>query len=651
MHIGTFLIVSSLVVSSILFVFNCIILVLKKEYPKALDILFYASGLLIAFSVVLLFTAFLTDRFDFSYVYNYSSKDLHVIYKAAAFWAGQEGTFLLWVFFLFIIGAIIKRIKDDFSDIVSSVIILTQIFLLILLFKHSPFESIWQTNINILPNQIPVDGSGLNPLLQNPWMIIHPPVLFLGYASASVPFAYAIAGLIRNDYSDWVLKTYKWVVFCVASLGIGIFLGAYWAYKVLGWGGYWGWDPVENSSLIPWLTMIALMHGLILQKKKDLLIKTNLFLAVISLVLVFYATFLTRSGILSDFSVHSFSGLESNSWLLLYIFIFFIVGISLLLIRCRNIKTVPFEDKILSEINIVNYGIILLSFYSFFVLIGTSMPVISQIFLTNASAVTVKFYNGISKPFGILILATIIIAGIYRTPKKRRFISLIIISFLSLVCGVFFNLFYTSDLSSYILSILAFFIIIQHVPEIVMQRSSYSAASRLAHLGLGLLILGIISSNLHSYSIQKILIKNIESEIGSIKLIFKGLEKPGLDKLKFEYLKNKKVNEIQTPYYICEKMDTIIREPYVDYGFFKDIYISPVEYKGSPGGIEKKTGADGKLKKLGVNTIVHPDAVIVEVSFKRFVWLVWLGTILISFGGIFAVKNSLRKVISSGGYS
>jgi cytochrome c-type biogenesis protein CcmF len=727
MHIGTLLIVFSLVLSSVLFVLICISLVLKKEYPKIFERLFYASGLLITMAVVLLFAAFLANRFDLSYVYNYSSKDLNIFYKVASFWAGQEGTFLLWVFFLFIFGVIVIKTKDVFTDIVLSVIVLTQIFILIILFRNSPFDYIWQTYNNILPDQIPIDGSGLNPLLQNPWMIIHPPVLFLGYASASIPYAYAIAGLIRKDYSAWILKAYKWVLFCITSLGIGIFLGAYWAYKVLGWGGYWGWDPVENSSLIPWLTTIALMHGLILQKKKNVLVKTNILLAIISLALVFYGTFLTRSGVLSDFSVHSFGDLGLKSYLIFYILLFLLTGVSSLIVRFKNIKSDLFENKLLTENNIISYGIIILLFFAFVILIGTSMPLLSNIFLPNTSAVSEKFYNNISIPFGILIILVLIIATIYRSSKKRNVKNILWIALPSIVLGLLFNLFYSLNAAAIIFSILAFFVIIQNIIDLLKFKSWNLASSRFAHFGIGVLILGIISSNVHSYSIQKNLTKDIETEINSIKLIFKGSDNSKTAALKFIY-KNKNLNnEIKIPYYFSSKTNSFVKEPYIDYGLFKDIYIAPVDYKTgnensgdiliskgeeksvnaikikfigfdmdklqmtaehaaiyvklsvnsngnvyflTPGilikGRDNRVRIDAQIphinrkislldfditnKKIllhiepGKEATVPPDSVIVDISFKRFVWLVWLGMILMSIGGILAVKKQFSKV-------
>jgi len=276
------------------------------------------------------------------------------------------------------------RSDDEYGNIILAIIVLTQIGLLLIIAKpgYSPFRYIWDTfPKHFSPGFLPPDGAGLNPLLQNPWMIIHPPVLFIGYASATIPFAYAISGLLKNDYSSWIDRSYRWVLFSMTSLGIGIFLGAYWAYTVLGWGGYWGWDPVENSSLIPWLVIVALMHGLLLQKRKKVLVKTNIFLALLSLILVFYSTFLTRSGVLSDFSVHSFGDLGSSGNLIFFIIFFIIISVFLFIKRIRDMISEPLGEKIFTVENIICFGILALCFYSLFILIGTSMPILSGIFL------------------------------------------------------------------------------------------------------------------------------------------------------------------------------------------------------------------------------------------------------------------------------
>ena len=261
--------------------------------------IFYLGGISTLFSILLLLFAFVSHGFQFNYVFNYSSRDLPLAYLIAGVWAGQEGTLLLWVFILYVLGFFIIRSNDRDECLVMSIVSISQVFLLLILAIYSPFRYVWQVDPELFPvGAVPPDGAGLNPLLQDPWMVAHPPMLFIGYAAATIPFAYAIAALLRKDFSTWIERSRGWALFAMTSLGIGIFLGGYWAYKVLGWGGYWGWDPVENSSLIPWLALVALMHGMLVQRRKGALVRTNIALALASFILVFYSTFLTRSGVL-----------------------------------------------------------------------------------------------------------------------------------------------------------------------------------------------------------------------------------------------------------------------------------------------------------------------------------------------------------------
>lgn len=728
MYFGKVLVYFSLIAS--ILSLGCFILNTKDKTSvrQAAERFFYASGVSIAIACVLLFVAFLTDRFDLNYIYGYSSRDLPLMYKIASFWAGQEGTFLLWSFLLVIFGSLIIRAEDKYEDILLAVIVITKIFILVVLTIHSPFRYIWEASPNFKAGLIPHDGTGLNPLLQNPWMMIHPPVLFLGYASATIHFAYAIAALVNKEYREWVERSYKWVVFCMTTLGIGIFLGGYWAYVVLGWGGYWGWDPVENSSLIPWLLIVALMHGLIIQKRKGALVKTNLFLAIVSFVLIFYGTFLTRSGVLSDFSVHSFSDLGLSGYLIFFIVFFVLTGLGLFIVRYKSIETAPLSDKIFTEENIINYGVLTLSFYALFILIGTSMPILSKLFMPNPTSVTIHFYNTISIPLGIIILIFLIAASIKQLQKNINKRDLLLISASSVVLSIVFNAYRTDYAPAYIFGALSFFIVIQSILDIINFKTKPVIASRLPHIGVGVLVIGIIASNIHSYSIQKMLTQGNERAVEDAGLTFIGIKESLRSSLVFNYRDGDDTERIETAYYTDMKTNSLYREPHIDYGFFRDVYIAPVEYisgeenrgrvvlaAGQEGEIEgikvRFTGFDVDKEKMmagtpviyarlnviykgknyslspgaevkgqnvknnidvkipGTSRIISlqnwdigrrsvglyvepdseahiaPDRALVEVSFKRLIWLVWFGTILISIGGFYACR---RAMISAG---
>jgi cytochrome c-type biogenesis protein CcmF len=241
----------------------------------------------------------------------------------------------------------------------------------------------------------PMDGQGLNPLLQNPWMVIHPPVMFIGYASLGIPFAFAIAALWMQRYDEWTKVSMPWVLLSLGSLGTAIMLGGYWAYETLGWGGYWGWDPVENASLVPWLATLALTHGMLLQRGRGRFRRLNLVLAIASFLLVVYATFLTRSGVLADFSVHSFVDLGITGMLVFNMGFFLLMSVGLLLYRWREIPAEVGDEPFISRTIFFVVGILLTILIGVVVLFGTSAPLISRLWGAPAQ-VGPDFYNRIT---------------------------------------------------------------------------------------------------------------------------------------------------------------------------------------------------------------------------------------------------------------
>src|SRR4030066_943296 len=216
----------------------------NNRHLKKARLCFWAATFFCLVASAVLLYAFLAHKFQISYVFGYSSSDLPLFYLISSFWAGQEGSFLLWLLMGFILGLFVIKSARENQAPVMFYYSLVQIFILLLLLKKSPFE--------LLPDT-PAEGRGLNPLLQDPWMVIHPPLVSLGYAALTVPFAFALSALHKNNYESWHKQAFPWVSFSILSLGAGIFVGGFWAYTVLGWGGYWGWDPVGDASLVPWL--------------------------------------------------------------------------------------------------------------------------------------------------------------------------------------------------------------------------------------------------------------------------------------------------------------------------------------------------------------------------------------------------------------
>src|SRR5262249_6352773 len=261
--------------------------------------------------------------------------------------------------------------------------------------------------------QAPLDGQGLNPLLQDPWMTIHPPVLFTGFSSLVVPFAIALAALVKREWDGWIKPALPWVVFSTGILATGFIMGGVWAYKVLGWGGYWGWDPVENGSLIPWLSNVALLHGLLVQRVTGSLRRTNLFLGITSYVLVLYASFLTRSGVLADFSVHSFVNLGLNGFLLSFLFVIMLVGYGTLVYRWADIPKPAKPLGNFSRESIMWLGQLVFILMATLTAVGMSAPLITKLF-GPPSNVKTEFYNVANGPLAVVLGLLLGIAPLMR---------------------------------------------------------------------------------------------------------------------------------------------------------------------------------------------------------------------------------------------
>ncbi len=381
----------------------------------------------VSLASVLLMYRILEHDYRLQYVYGYSDNALPLHYLVSTFWAGQEGSFLLWALFAALMGLFVQRTARRWEPVVMVAYNLTVVALLVLLVKQDPFRF----HEGLTAGAVPTDGRGLNPLLQNPWMVIHPPIMFIGYAAAAVPFAYAAAALIKRAYDEWVRPTMGWILVSFATLAAGIMLGAYWSYETLGWGGYWAWDPVENASLVPWLITAALAHGVLVQRWRTstLIRRMNLALALAAHLLVFYATFLTRSGILADFSVHSFVDLGITGWLVVELGVFVLGSIGLLAWRWFDMRTEGGVGAGLTRSVFLLLGTITLIALGLTVLIGTSAPLITRL-AVNPSQVGPGFYNSMGQPFvvvfGLLLGLTPFLdwKGLMARGKIRLWISL-----------------------------------------------------------------------------------------------------------------------------------------------------------------------------------------------------------------------------------
>jgi cytochrome c-type biogenesis protein CcmF len=356
---------------------------------------FYIHATAVIGICVTLFVIISNHYFEYHYAYNYSDRKLPGYYLLSTFWNGQEGSFMLWMFWHAILGVIIIHTNKFWEAPVMTVFAMVQAFLASMILGvvipglnikigSSPFillrDAMREAPIFAAqPEFIPKDGNGLNALLQNYWMVIHPPTLFLGFASTLVPFSFCIAGLWLKKYRDWVRPALPWALFSGAVLGLGILMGGYWAYETLSFGGYWNWDPVENAVYVPWLILVAAIHTMITYKNSETALKASVILVIAVFVLILYSTFLTRSGVLGDASVHSFTDLGLSGQLLVYLLFFTIVAVALSIIRWKEIPTTDKEASVYSREFWIFNGALTLSLMSFQVLIPTSIPVWNKI--------------------------------------------------------------------------------------------------------------------------------------------------------------------------------------------------------------------------------------------------------------------------------
>ena len=352
----------------------------------------------------ILLHAILTDNFSFNYVASRSNADLDLLYKVAAWWGGQEGSLLFWswiaatyTFVAVYTGR--RRHRNMISYVVAAMAVTQAFFLGLVAFHANPFQVIMSgPQITSVP-----DGQGLNPLLQHPMMAIHPPMLYLGYVGFTVPFAFALASLVtRQPGERWIHTTRVWTMVTWLFQSIGILLGARWAYVVLGWGGYWGWDPVENASLLPWITGTAFLHSVMMQEKKGMMKVWNILLISATFFLCIFGTMMTRGGLVS--SVHAFA--ESNIGIYFVWYLVIGIGITAYLIvsRLDYLRSEAELDSVISRESSFLFNNVVLLASCFAVLWGTLFPVISEYFTGNKITVGAPFFNKVNVPIGLILL-------------------------------------------------------------------------------------------------------------------------------------------------------------------------------------------------------------------------------------------------------
>lgn len=518
--VGKLLITFSFVfgVASMIYLF----IAAKNEDERKLKIgnwLFGIKGLFMIAASALLVHLLMTHQFQYYYVFNYTSLDLAPKYLWSAFYGGQEGSFMIWIVFSWIIGlGLMRWTRAPYKAPVLFFLGLTQIFLISMVvgwrfgditFGSSPFRTIAEEMpnapfIQANPDFVPVDGTGLNDLLKSPWMMIHPPLLFLGFAMMTVPYCFAMAALWKRKYNEWVGPALPWTLGSNLALLTAIFLGGYWAYVTLSFGGFWAWDPVENASLVPWLFGTAGIHTMIIQRKSAIAQKSSLLFAILAYIAIVYETFLTKSGILADSSVHSFTDLGLYNQLLAFMVVIAGLGLGMFAWRYKELPSPEKESKVLTREFMTFTGAVLLFVLGLVIILGTSSPILGLLFNDNPTPPEISFYNDWSMPIAI-IMAFLTVIGQYLFWKKYDVETLAtalvypllvtsILTIASVIIGEVKNAYYMLYLFA------GFFAIVGNcwvIGRLAIQNPKLIGGS-LTHVGFGFLLVGILASSAYN---------------------------------------------------------------------------------------------------------------------------------------------------------
>ncbi len=601
----------------------------KVTYESLAKLSYKIFTLCVILASAWLYYLFFSHNFAFKYVYEYSSRDLEFLLLLSSFWGGQEGTYLLWLLMHAVFGFIILKKGGRYANWGMVILSSVNVFLLLILTKLSPFQ---------LLGGIPPEGLGLNPLLQDYWMVIHPPVIFVGYSMAVVPFCIVIAALILNDYTNLIKRIFPWVAVSSFFLGAGNILGAYWAYETLGWGGYWAWDPVENTSLIPWILSLALLHGLIIQKRSNALPKTNVLLTASVFLLVVYGTFLTRSGVLADFSVHSFVDLGTNIYLVLYILFFVALTLGLFLFRIKSLKGAPINYNFFGKEFSLFSGMLLLSLFSMIVSFWASLPIITQAVGMAPRAADIATYNSFALPFAILysfllilstfvtfnptvpknwavklivlflasagistaitllsenqdfvfvIMFTIVATGMGMIILTKELLGKIIPALIGIVITLVICLIAGVSDYLYILffSIAAGCVIANVTAFINIARNNILFTGGLTtHFGFGIMLIGILSSSAFVTNERLVLTLEDPQETYDLKVTYSGMANEitfPKNELLLEIDDNGSITQARPHFYFSERMNGFMKRPYIHKNVMSDIYFSPQQIVGA----------------------------------------------------------------------
>ena len=515
--IGQFFVILSFIAA----LFSCISYFFATKNPEEKGwksfgrIGFFLNAISIVVIGSTLFYIIYNHLFEYHYAWAHSSRSLPTYYIISSFWNGQEGSFWLWMFWQVVLAVILVRKAKSWESPVMVFVMLCQAFLASMLLGveifgsrigSSPFillRDALQAPIFSDPNYLAMiaDGSGLNPLLQNYWMVIHPPTLFLGFASMIVPFAYAAAGLWQRRYKEWLNPGLPWALFAVMILGTGIIMGSFWAYEALNFGGFWAWDPVENVSIIPWFTLIAAVHVILAFKHSGHGFFTATLLSLTSFVLVIYASYLTRSGILGETSVHSFTSLGMSGQLIFFNVVFLAIMIGLLIWRRKEMPSTQKEEDIYSREFWLFIGALVLTVACVQMIATTSIPVFNALFGTKVAPPIdpIAHFNQFQGAFAVVILLVTSFTQFlkYKKTEPKRFwaaaLASLLIALLISAFVVYFTKLY-NNLMYILITFTSIYCILVNARILgdAIRGKWRLTGSAVSHIGFALLVLGAL---------------------------------------------------------------------------------------------------------------------------------------------------------------
>lgn len=500
----------------------------QRSWLRMARIAFGIDAIAVAAVFALVYYIITNHYFEYHYAWNHSDTSLSPSYLVSSIWEGQEGSFMLWAIWQAVLGLVLMRTAGRWEAPVMTVVSFAQVCLATMVLGlyvfdikigSNPFlltREVYPDNPlfqlpNYLSNKSMQEGMGLNQTLQNYWMVIHPPVLFLGFASTIVPFAYAIAGLWKKEHANWTKSALPWSLFSSAVLGLGIMMGARWAYESLNFGGYWAWDPVENASMVPWLVMVAGVHTQIIFNSTGHSLRPTYFFFIASFVLILYSTYLTRSGDLQDTSVHAFTGSGLNWQLRSFVLVFMLPSLALYIARFKKIPAIEKEESNYSREFWMFIGSLVLFLSGTFIIIFTSLPVINKIFHTSFAIGAERefFYNRIlvfvTVVLGILTAVTQYLK--YRNTNRKYFFRKIVVpTVIAILASVAISLWGGIDFDTYGAGFLAAIHLAMFAAVYaVVANAGYiwaglkgklkAAGASVGHVGFGMLLVGILISS------------------------------------------------------------------------------------------------------------------------------------------------------------